>query len=381
MNKMKIISPFLFLLFLSQCFYCFSQDNDSFLDEKIIPIDTLTIPHEITMPASLYSSEYNTQINYYFIEENDSIKFVYCVDSIMPTSKFYIKEPLNSYLAINKEKIIVRYYSSKDYLVMNNQSMIIDTLNNNLKIGDNSDIIISSFYYQFPIQCKNGEYLIYTELNEYKDVVFNWDYRKEKYSLPPISEIKITADDISFSKSFGEYPEKYRSEKGMFMSMFFTSINKNNEVFLSFYEIDSFYVAKSDKPTLKFPFKSKLKTSPFHFPDSIDIDDPYNRSLITSENIGYTYNFFDSYREQYYIVVNHTQKYENEDGTLNDLSQRPWSIIVINKDFKQVDEIEMPKHLNKHEIFIIPEGIAVSDYSLSSEEETVFVVLKIKQYE
>lgn len=103
--------------------------------------------------------------------------------------------------------------------------------------------------------------------------------------------------------------------------------------------------------------------------------------MITSENIGYTYNFFDSYREQYYIVVNHTQKYENEDGTLNDLSQRPWSIIVINKDFKQVDEIAMPKHLNKHKIFIIPEGIAVSDYSLSSEEETVFVVLKMKKYE
>lgn len=74
------------------------------MDKKFIPIDTLTIPHEITMPASLYSSEYNTQINYYFIEENDSIKFIYCVDSIMPTSKFYIKEPLNSYLAINKEK-------------------------------------------------------------------------------------------------------------------------------------------------------------------------------------------------------------------------------------------------------------------------------------
>ena len=377
---MKTISPFLFLLFFSQCFYCFSQDNDSFLDEKIIPIDTLTIPHEIMMPASLYSSEYNTQINYYFIEENDSIKFVYCVDSIMPTSKFYIERPLRRFIVINKDKLIVCYHS-ENYLVMNNESEIIDTLKNNLKIGDNSNVGINSFYYQFPIQCKNGEYLIYTELNEYKDIVFNWDYRKEKYSLPPISEIKITADDISFSKSFGEYPEKYRSEKGMYMSMFFTSINKNNEVFLSFYEIDSFYVAKSDSPTLKFPFKSKFKTSPFHFPDSIDIRDPYNQSLIASENIGYTYNFFDSYREQYYIVVNHPQKYENEDGTLSDLSRCPWSIIVINKDFKQVDEISMPKHLDKHKIFIIPEGIAVSDYSLSSEEETVFIVLKIKQYE
>lgn len=60
---------------------------------------------------------------------------------------------------------------------MNNESRIIDTLNNNLKIGDNSNIIISSFYYQFPIQCKNGEYLIYTELFEpKKDVIFNWDY-------------------------------------------------------------------------------------------------------------------------------------------------------------------------------------------------------------
>lgn len=378
---MKTISPFLILLVFFQCFNCCSQQNSFFIDNKIIPIDTITIPHEIMFPSSIYSSEYNTQINCYFIEEKDSIKFFYCVDSIMPTSIFYLKNSIKNYIVINKDKFIVCYQSSKNYLVLNKESRVIDTLINNLKLGENNKVEINSFYYQFPIKNKNGEYSIYTELFELKDEKFDFNYRRKKFSLPSINEIKISENNISLSNSFGVYPEQYRSKKGMYMYQFFTSINKKNEIFMSFYEIDSFYIIKKDESILKFPLKSKFKTKPFSFPDSLNIYDQYNINKIASENYSYTYNFFDSYRDQYYVIVNHPLKYENEDGTINDLTQRPWSIIIINKDFKQVDEIPMPQHLNKHKIFIFSEGIAVLDNSLSSEEKNVFVILKIKKYE
>jgi len=160
-------------------------------------------------------------------------------------------------------------------------------------------------------------------------------------------------------------------------------MNKNHDFIFSFFEIDSLFIIKQNNITEKVYFKSKYKEKPFDFPDSLDYNDQYILNQIASENTSYTYNYYDSYRDQYYIIVNHPMKYENEDGTLNDLSKCPWSIIVLNKDFIQIDEIDMPINLNKHLIFIVPEGLAINDYILNEQEpnKTVFVVYKIQKYD
>lgn len=377
-------SPFIFLFTISQFLYGCKNEKVSLTSIKLSIVDTIEIPYTILHTNSVFNSEYNTQVNHYFVFNDKQIVFFYCIDSITPTTKFNITGLVNNYFAINKDLLIVNYSNSiQHYYILNQNSEIIDTLKEKIKDSLKMDCFINTFYYQFCIKQKNGEYHFFTDLFHILNQKNEWETRKKRYSFPVINKLIINEHQISYNNAIGKYPCQFSSKKGMYMYSNFVSMNKNHDFIFSFFEIDSLFIIKQNNITEKVYFKSKYKEKPFDFPDSLDYNDQYILNQIASENTSYTYNYYDSYRDQYYIIVNHPMKYENEDGTLNDLSKCPWSIIVLNKDFIQIDEIDMPINLNKHLIFIVPEGLAINDYILNEQEpnKTVFVVYKIQKYD
>ena len=52
--------------------------------------------------------------------------------------------------------------------------------------------------------------------------------------------------------------------------------------------------------------------------------------------------------------------------------------MVLNEQFEQLAEIDMPDHLSKHEIMIVPEGIAIQDNNLSDDNRACFVIFDVK---
>ena len=71
--------------------------------------------------------------------------------------------------------------------------------------------------------------------------------------------------------------------------------------------------------------------------------------------------------------------YENKDGTRNSSDDQPWSMIVLNSDFQQIAEIDMPDCLSKYQMMVVPKGIALMDKRLSDDEKTCYVILKYNE--
>lgn len=382
---MKAYSPFfclLLLIFLTTSCNCnqYNTKNNSFLS-----IDTIVIPFEVLYSRSVYVSEYNTQINTFFSYDMNQLVFHYCIDSISSTTSFKLNGPLSNYFSINKNLLLINYPSTNYFYLIDGLSNIIDSVSINIGKLNNENRTIWSFYYHFTIKQKNGEYFIFTDTSIPSFYKYQIDkkIRKKRFSEPIISQLTFSNNQLLLKKYIGKYPNQYLSDKGAFNYQLGFSFNKNNEMLVSFYEIDSVLVVGEKDGSKMYYIHSKYKTKPFTFSDKLDYYNQMDLNIIATENTRYTYNYYDSYRDQYYIIVNHPIKYENDDGTLNDISKCPWSIIVLNKDFIQVDEIDMPAHLNKHQIFIVPNGLAIFDYDLSEKKigKSVFVVYKIQNYE
>lgn len=92
------------------------------------------------------------------------------------------------------------------------------------------------------------------------------------------------------------------------------------------------------------------------------------RSKYATENSVYWRLYFDPYRNLYYRVVLHKEKYYNKDGTVNPAHQKAWSLQVINEHFELLYEITFPsKKYDFNSLLILPKGIAVALFKPQSQ--------------
>ena len=194
---------------------------------------------------------------------------------------------------------------------------------------------------------------------------------------------KFSKNKMKIEKGVGKYPDSFTSNDGMYKYIFNVCLNKKQEFLFSFFELDSLYLFDLKGKESSIPLKSKYKHEKIKYPKNLDIYDMAIQEEASSKTVGYFNHYYDSYRDQYYIIVKKEYTYENEDGTYNKSVDAPWSIIVLNSRLKQVDEIDIPNNFSKHEFFIIPEGIAILDENLSKKQnnKSVFVIFKIQDYD
>jgi hypothetical protein len=124
-------------------------------------------------------------------------------------------------------------------------------------------------------------------------------------------------------------------------------------------------IAHNDGNSEVYSFTSRLHNKDIEpFDESKTYD--YNFHIeYACANYTNTNCLYDSYRDYYYIITCGTINYENRDGTTNSPDDAPWSVIVLDKNFHQIDEIIMPKYLSYQHIMITPEGISIQNNKLA----------------
>lgn len=347
------------------------------------PIDTIVLDYEITMSKSIFVPEYNTQVNRYFTEINKQLCFIYAIDSVQPTTIFKLRGPLSSLYCVNKDSIIVNYPYSNQNIILNKNSEIIDSLLFDFGELYGEKKVPWTITLFFSNKNKNGDYNFYfqTSIPSLHNYQINPESRNKLYSEPILSCYRFSENNLIIENGIGTFPDQFRSKEGMYHYLYKVSLNRKQEFIFSFYELDSLYIYSNGIMKTTY-LNSRYKTNEIHYPKDLNIFDIPIQEEASSKTVGYQNHYYDSYRDQYYVIVKKQYPYENEDGTYNKSADAPWSLMILNNKFEKVDEIDMPFHLSKHEFFIVPEGIAIKDKNLTDQNSgnSVLVLYKIKNY-
>ncbi len=168
-------------------------------------------------------------------------------------------------------------------------------------------------------------------------VVRSKEARKIYFSTPP--DIRMNLLKPEEQKNTGTWPAEYRS--GASFRDFYPQrcVNGSGEIIYAFSASDSIYILKNDKVVSRHLCKSKFVKQRHAYPDDsvghfsylerYEVTEPRNISII-----------YDPYRKYYYRIVAHGIEFEKEDGmTVNTIFDKPWSLIIMDKNFKILDEI------------------------------------------
>jgi hypothetical protein len=346
------------------------------------PIDTLFIPHHITEICSYYSAVEKTQVNtYFFIDSVGHAVLHYCVNSLYPTTSFVLNNTFSNYFVVDRTKVIVRYVNDNHLYSIDSSSIVTNMLEMELGMEKEQPFILMTkpFAYYIPVTQDSG--LLYarrilTSLSDYK---INKDHRLRKFSKPMITEFSLNNERLTAYRGIGHYPSAHLSEDSTYSHYWFwTAMNKDLDIVAAYFFLDSLYVVHRNNMQDRYPLKSKYQ---YHVNETIDPNESNNYNYLAEkacESTSYMYLRYDAYRDLYYVVVSKAMTYENEDGTHNDAADKPWSLIVLDSEFNQKAEIDMPNHLSKHELMIVPEGLAVKDPTLSDKNNFCFIIYNIE---
>lgn len=366
----------LVLLIISVCFVFCGHSRTS-----IEPVDTLYIYHNIGEVKSYYSADEKTQVNTYFsIDSLDRAVLYYCVNSLYPTATFVIENKFSGYFVVNRNKLVVKHAGDNHLYCIDSSSKITGVLEMDLGMENNEPYVLAAMQYAYYIPVTQDSGLLYarrilTSLSDYK---INKDHRLQKFSKPMITEFTLNKERLTAHRGIGHYPSTHLSVDSTYSHYWFwTALNKDLDIVAAYFFLDSLYVVHRNNTQDRYPLKSRYQ---HHVNETIDPEKSNDYIYLAEkacESTSYMYLRYDAYRDLYYVAVSKAIPYENEDGTHNNPADKPWSLIILDSKFNQKAEIDMPEHLSKHELMIIPEGLAVKDPTRSDNNKSCFIIYNV----
>lgn len=344
-------------------------------------IDTLSVPHNIGYVMSCYSPIEDSQVNtYYYVTESGHAVLNYCIGSILPYSKFEHKNYISNYFLENDSNLVIQFPRERYLIRINNKSEIKDTLKLRMRNKTGESYVMETFneQYYIPIAKDSGILICRAFLKSESDYCQNINSRIKKFSSPVFHTFVVEDNQINqTSKGIGKYPYAHL-QKDIARYHYFghSTMNKDTDIVKIYPFVDSIFVIHLDGTQERHFFHSKYqKHENEAFNASVYDFDGINRHLCMQTS--YSYIIYDSYRNCYYIAVSKPISPENTDGTRNLSEDRPWSLIVLDNKFNQLGEIDMPEQFSKHELMIVPDGLAIKDNSLKKGNENIFVICDI----
>jgi len=304
-----------------------------------------------------------------YISDNDSNEVL----------TFYNEKKLIYFDLIKKEKIFeVPLLNDVDALyVLNLDSIfIVPSRTNDLILLDSNGSFLNKWYIKDPIN-DSIDYEYY-QIKAYKDNLNNLNVFLELLNniSPPVCYLdskviylKINMNGKAvYRKKYAKYPDKFFKNEYLNFDCKF-EIAKNNFFAIHYYKENTIYLYNTELILEKeVKFRSK------YIDEFVPITDEEkkDRKFFSTQQIErpfYRNLYYDKYRDLYYLQAIHSQKYKNEDGTLNDIFDRSWSIIVFDMDFKLLDEIYMePKKYRFSNMVVTKDGLLISNNVESNPE-------------
>lgn len=293
---------------------------------------------------------------------------------------------------LNREKNTIEFYNYKtqvcefhvpiyftkviNYYVHNLDSIFVLGYRNNLLglVGHDGkvlkqwyimDTVITLYgYYEIPILFANNK--IYTQMSPASNVLnklHRSNQYKKKYSYNV--DYAINVDDTTNGERIVVYPEEYQRDF-YYYSISSRAANTNGELVYAFGLSHNLFIYKNEQLIKTIPAKSQYWKTNIPFPWKHYMDYNFIAKYLTVE-ARYCQVIYDKYRHLYYRVVRHSYNYENKDGSVNYWFDNPWSIIVLNEDFKNLGEVKFPpKTFFYPKMLVSKDGLLVSnDHNLN----------------
>jgi hypothetical protein len=333
------INNSLWLLFIILCFGCSNKNqNEAKLDELII--DSVFLPFKLSDNVfNGINSNYKTneQLEYY---NSNSGKL----------TLFSLKHPIISEtLSLKKYTAILADYfiKTKDsiYIVTTTNFIYLVVKDKVVKEWDLNPIVKTIDTFSF---CAN---LGPTNLSVSSDTIFidlSSARERNSFSTPPQEFyrygykilVDITTSKPKLISSFNPYPLSFQKQD--YYSFYQGSLTKNYDVIYSFNYVDSIY-----KYNLLTKKRTALKIKSNYFKANIPVkydslfDYKYlNNYEITQSRISLF--FYNPSKHLIYLFIKHPSRPIENDGTINEYYDCPFSLVIISEDFAQQKEFYIP---------------------------------------
>lgn len=209
-----------------------------------------------------------------------------------------------------------------------------------------------------PFQAKNN-LLIFT--NSFTDLTLNSKSQIEKYfDRKCLMCINLNQKNNN-SFLFADFPASYKAGN-LYLDPYAKScINNKQQIISSFSASDTLLIHSQDGRLLSRATTRSKHSKPIK-PKELEkiLDSKYTMEYALT-NGAYRQLLFDPYRDCYYRVYKHPVTILNREGKIRNAEEIPWSIIVLNNKFKQINEIEFsPADLSPNWIIPSNQGIYIS---------------------
>lgn len=331
------------------------------------------LAYQLTKKNCFYKFHYSENNQDYFASYSDDItelnfnnikdeKDNFSID--LSTLKDSIEISPYSFFIHNRDSIFIPdEYGKKVALI--NQSGEVKRIINTINHEQNSQpYFIRTLPHSAPIFNENKLYL-----SKIKKVIARDQKTRMDHIFNDNSELvlNINGDSIRWENEIGKFPKKYRKERYRNPSPN-RCLNSDGEMIYSFNADDYVYLYNDHKLIKKVKCKSQYinKFIPFkEVKSSAEEVKQINESFITEPQ--YSGVFYDKYRKRYYRIARHRIELTKDGIHKNCFTDKPWSIIVMDKDLKVMGEALM----NQNEFYkleaIIPDGLVVSKINKNNQ--------------
>lgn len=200
----------------------------------------------------------------------------------------------------------------------------------------------------------------------------------EYYSYPTIGIYDIASQKLIKTASYPQFMQK----RDIWLSFDPNyCINDKNEIVNSF-DVEHNLNIFDNYGRLRWSVDAKSKYIEQFEP--IQKDKSYNASYSQEYEVTrnrYSGLFYDKFRDLYYRVAVHSQKHINDDGTVNQYGSNPWSIIVMDSEFRIIKEIEMERDMYQiSSMVVVRNGLLIqkNDEKTKSEDDLEYTLFKIE---
>ena len=183
----------------------------------------------------------------------------------------------------------------------------------------------------------------------------------------PFVAVNLKTKDYEY---VGSYTDYYRHHDDGFWNTIvlnYSHTYNNKDGFLITSFLGDPYIYKGDpRNTLKEKFLARSERFSGSLPSNQR--NPNSKEFYVSTN-HYGFILYDEYRNVYYRMANHALELYREDGTPNNLEDKPISIIILDESLTKVGEVFLPD--NKYyfrTMFVEKEGLYISTANYSNKD-------------
>jgi len=249
-------------------------------------------------------------------------------------SKVLTKTQLEDFcipIIISKDSIL--FISNNNIILNDDKNSEVKALNFSAALSPNFTLNSNTFtpgvYANKSIYC----------IKYYNDIYLKDKHSFKEYFSRDINSVLKLYDSLAQPiYSIGEFPDKYKQN---FYYEFFPSycINNSGELVFSFGIDNNLYVFDKNNTSKVITAKSKYFKRPTVFPlknlQSFDFIRKYQITEFRYLSLDY-----DPYFQRYYRIVKHHSELLEDDETIKNILDIPWSLMVLDKNLKLVREID-----------------------------------------